>query len=686
MNTLFFDIRDPENSKDAVRQAAELLQKGEVVAMPTETVYGLAANAFDREAVAKIFVAKGRPQDNPLIVHIADVNDLYLLASEVPETALKLAEKFWPGPLTVILPKKERVPDVVSGGLPTVAVRMPSHKGANALIRAAGVPLAAPSANISGFPSPTEMRHVADDMQGRIAAVCDGGNCEFGVESTVISLATEVPTLLRPGSITKEQLESVLGEVLVDNAVLHPLKEGETVSSPGMKYRHYAPKAKITIVRGDANAFRAFMKEEDHKTDFALCFEEDVPFMPKNYVTFGSENDPLSQTNRLFEALRELDERGAERVWAREPSTEGVGLAVCNRLYRAAGFQFVTRRAYVIGVTGATGAGKSTLCRYFKESGYAIVDADEVARSVTAPGSPVLDALSQAFGEEILQANGRLDRKKLAAIAFMSPEKTALLNSITHPEILKTIRKQTHNYLAKDKNVVLDVPLLFECGLDAMCDYTIHVTADREVRKERLRKRDKISDEAIERRMDAQHGDEYFSQRATFEVCNNPDNDLFTQFVTVLNLIYTRGGSVYKKRCSFIGDRKVPKNRMKSFENLIRDIAYNKGCKDFHSAMQGGLDISAFKMVDWIRFTDDDRSIMFYHTLFDKDGEDIEIFERISRLERGDRYMTPHRAIAKRMKGAMMKSDYIVVNTNRKESRELLETLAEKYKVELLYF
>ncbi|MBR6780735.1 MAG: threonylcarbamoyl-AMP synthase, partial [Clostridia bacterium] len=368
MNTLFFDIRDPENSMDAVRQAAELLQKGEVVAMPTETVYGLAANAFDREAVAKIFVAKGRPQDNPLIVHIADVNDLYLLASEVPETALKLAEKFWPGPLTMILPKKERVPDVVSGGLPTVAVRMPSHKGANALIRAAGVPLAAPSANISGFPSPTEMRHVADDMQGRIAAVCDGGNCGFGVESTVISLATEVPTLLRPGSITKEQLESVLGEVLVDNAVLHPLKEGETVSSPGMKYRHYAPKAKITIVRGDANAFHAFMKEEDHKTDFALCFEEDVPFMPKNYVTFGSENDPLSQTNRLFEALRELDERGAERVWAREPSTEGVGLAVCNRLYRAAGFQFVTRRAYVIGVTGATGAGKSTLCRYFKES------------------------------------------------------------------------------------------------------------------------------------------------------------------------------------------------------------------------------------------------------------------------------------------------------------------------------
>lgn len=534
MNTEFFDIRDPEKSTAAIERVGALLRSGEVVAIPTETVYGLAANAYDPAAVAKIFEAKGRPQDNPLIVHIAFVQELFDLAETVPTAALRLAEKFWPGPLTVILPKKACIPDAVSGGLDTVAVRMPSHAGAAAVIRAAGVPLAAPSANISGFPSPTEVRHVTDDMNGRIAAVCDGGSCTFGVESTVVTLATPVPRLLRPGAVTKEQLESVLGEVLVDNAVLHPLTAGQAAASPGMKYRHYAPKALITVVRGDANAFAAVM--EEHPDAFALCFEEDK-HLYKNCVSFGSEQDPFSQTHRLFEALRELDERGATTVFARDPSPEGVGLAVCNRLYRAAGFRFLNRRGTVVGITGTTGAGKSTLTQLFADRGFFPVDADKIAREVTEKGSPVLQELAAAFGADILLPDGTLDRRTLAARAFADAEQTQMLNRITHPAILSRIRSLLREKSAAGIPVVLDVPLLFECGLEVLCDYTVHITADRAVRLARLRERDGLPDEAIEKRMSAQHTEEYFTARSTFVIVNNNQTDLHAQFEEVLNKI-----------------------------------------------------------------------------------------------------------------------------------------------------
>ncbi len=534
MNTEFLDIRNPRTAADAVNRAGELLRSGEVVAIPTETVYGLAANAFDEQAVAKIFEAKGRPQDNPLIVHIAYVQELFDLAAHVPTAALKLAEAFWPGPLTVILPKKDCVPDAVSGGLPTVAVRMPSHPSANAVIRAAGVPLAAPSANISGFPSPTDVRHVADDMEGRIAAVCDGGCCEFGVESTVITLATPVPRLLRPGSVTKEQLESVLGEVLVDNAVLHPLASGQTAASPGMKYRHYAPKAEITVVRGNAQAFYAFMQQ--HTDAFALCFEEDAHFY-KNCVTFGSENDPFSQTHRLFDALRELDEKGAVTVFARDPSPEGVGLAVCNRLYRAAGFRFVNERGLAVGITGTTGAGKSTLTKLFEQQGFFPIDADAIAREVTQKGEPALQELCRVFGDDILHPDGTLNRRLLADRAFASPEQTKKLNAVTHPAILKKIRLLAKEKTEAGEHVVMDVPLLFECGLDAICDYTVHITADRAQRMARLRLRDGLSDAAIEKRMQAQHNEDYFTQRSSFVIINNDNSDLSAQFEQVLKTI-----------------------------------------------------------------------------------------------------------------------------------------------------
>lgn len=327
------------NTEEDIARAGEILRRGGLVAIPTETVYGLAANALDGSAVARIFKAKGRPQDNPLIVHISDLSQWSALVREVPDRAMALAKAYWPGPLTIILPKSGVIPDEVSAGLDTVAVRFPSMRTARKIIDAAGVPLAAPSANLSGSPSPTCARHTMDDMWGRIDAVLDGGDCNFGVESTVVTLATEVPRLLRPGAVTPEELREVLGEIEIDEAVMGKLKEGVKAASPGMKYKHYSPKAEITIVKSTLEAFCQFTEQMRDKSNvFALCFDGEQEHIPLPCVTYGRESDALTQSHRLFTALRELDERGAGVVYARCPSTEGVGMAVYNRLLRAAGF------------------------------------------------------------------------------------------------------------------------------------------------------------------------------------------------------------------------------------------------------------------------------------------------------------------------------------------------------------
>ena len=336
-----------QNTKKDILRAGEILHSGGLVAIPTETVYGLAANALDGAAVAKIFTAKGRPQDNPLIVHISHIEQWSRLVESIPENAKALAQAFWPGPLTIILPKSGIIPDEVSAGLDTVAVRFPSMRTTRRIIDAAGVPLAAPSANLSGSPSPTCARHTMDDMRGRIDAVLDGGECNFGVESTVVTLATPVPRLLRPGAVTPEELREVLGELEIDDAVLGQLKEGVQAASPGMKYKHYSPKAEVTIVKGSLDGFVRHVTRETSENDggknaFALCFDGEECVIPLHCVTYGKQDDSLTQSRRLFTALRELDEQGAERVYARCPSTEGVGMAVYNRLLRAAGFSVVT--------------------------------------------------------------------------------------------------------------------------------------------------------------------------------------------------------------------------------------------------------------------------------------------------------------------------------------------------------
>ncbi len=325
-----------------IEQAGALLAAGELVAIPTETVYGLAANALDAAAVAAIFQAKGRPQDNPLIVHIEKKDTVYTLCRDVSPDAEKLMDAFWPGPLTIILPKSDAVPSIVSAGLETVAVRMPKSETARAIIRAAGVPLAAPSANLSGSPSPTTAARVAADMDGRIAAIVDGGDCEVGVESTVVSLCGETPKLLRPGGITPEELYAVLGKLEIADAVTRPLEKGEVVASPGMKYKHYAPLAHVTIVKGDADAFAAFVNAHADDGVAALAFEGETDTLTVPFVTYGARHDDDAQARELFEALRRADDMGITTLYAACPRTDGVGLAVYNRLLRAAGFRVVT--------------------------------------------------------------------------------------------------------------------------------------------------------------------------------------------------------------------------------------------------------------------------------------------------------------------------------------------------------
>ncbi|MEG1965669.1 MAG: L-threonylcarbamoyladenylate synthase, partial [Oscillospiraceae bacterium] len=258
INTRLYTLDEAKN-ENTINEIAKILQEGGLAVIPTETVYGLAADGLNSQAVEKIFKAKGRPQDNPLIMHISNFEMIYEIASVVPETAIKLASKFWPGPFTMILPKKDIVPQVTSGGLNSVAIRMPSHPIARKIIEAARTPLAAPSANISGKPSPTSFSHCVEDMIGKVDAIIDGGDCDFGVESTVVSLLGDVPVLLRPGAITPEQIRDVIGKLDIAQAVTDKLENDEKVLSPGMKYKHYSPNAKVFIVKGSFEKFKNFI-------------------------------------------------------------------------------------------------------------------------------------------------------------------------------------------------------------------------------------------------------------------------------------------------------------------------------------------------------------------------------------------------------------------------------------------
>ncbi len=320
------------------REAASLIRSGKLVAFPTETVYGLGCNAFDGQAALKVFEAKGRPADNPLIVHVAFPAD----ASEVfAATPLfwKIAEAFMPGPLTVILPKKDVIPNEVTAGNATVAVRCPSHPIAHHLIMVAGVPIAAPSANRSGSPSPTTAGHVLTDMDGRIPLILDGGPCDIGLESTVIQLEGDSCVILRPGAVTKEMLETVCAEVKVSRAVVSPSSVKGNVPSPGMKYKHYSPSAEVLLVNAGRFKFVSFVNSAASPGDAVFSYSEDVGRFRKDLIVldYGSVSDIETQSRNLYALLRETDEKGAPRVFVRRPKQSGKQLALFNRLIRAAG-------------------------------------------------------------------------------------------------------------------------------------------------------------------------------------------------------------------------------------------------------------------------------------------------------------------------------------------------------------
>ena len=325
--------------------AARALREGQLVGMPTETVYGLGADALNVEAVHAIFAAKGRPADNPLIVHVPSIEAAEPLC-HIDERSRRVMEHFCPGPLTLLLPKKPVIPQVVNAGLPSVAIRIPSHPVARRLLELSGVPVAAPSANTSGKPSPTTAQHVFDDLQGKLHSIIDGGSCQVGLESTVVDMTREVPTVLRPGGITPDMLLSVLDEVAVADSVLRPLQKGEKALSPGMLYKHYAPKGTLTLVKGEARKVQQLIRrlyaeaETDGRTVQILAFEEHLPaYEGRNVKCIGSLREPETIARQLFAVLRQADAEGIDILYSEVLPPEGVGLAVMNRLSRAAGFR-----------------------------------------------------------------------------------------------------------------------------------------------------------------------------------------------------------------------------------------------------------------------------------------------------------------------------------------------------------
>lgn len=350
MDTLFCEVdgENPSLNSDVIAKAADIIKNGGLVAFPTETVYGLGGNALDREAAKKIYAAKGRPSDNPLIAHISDISELAPLVKSVSSKAKILMDAFWPGPLTLVFEKSDIVPYETTGGLDTVAVRYPENKVAKAFIAACGVPIAAPSANTSGKPSPTRASHVAYDMDGRIDMIIDGGSCEFGLESTIVDTTGDIPCLLRPGAVTLGMLKEAVGEVSVDKAVVSMLKAGEQPKAPGMKYTHYSPKADITIVKGELPKVEAYIIEkadkgrtDGHKVGIIATVQSEKSYAGHDVLVIGDRSKPETIAANLFKMLRKCDFLGFDKVYVEYFDDDELGMAIMNRLKKAAGYDIV---------------------------------------------------------------------------------------------------------------------------------------------------------------------------------------------------------------------------------------------------------------------------------------------------------------------------------------------------------
>ena len=504
-------------SKFDIQKAGDLLRAGQVVGIPTETVYGLAANALDADAVLRIFEAKGRPQDNPLIIHISALEQLEDLAEEISPAVYQMAEHFWPGPLTMVVKKKDIVPDRTSAGLDTVGIRMPSHPVARAIIDAAGVPLAAPSANTSGKPSPTTARDVLDDMNGKIPAIVDGGACTVGVESTVVDMTGEFPQILRPGAITEEMIREAMGAVSTDRATLEGLSDDAKVRSPGMKYRHYAPKAPVILLEGaPEDTYLALLEQMQQPWTGVICFEEYLPAIKESksrlVYSLGYSWDHAEHARRLFALLRKFDRTRAKRIVVQCPRTMGANAGTVNRLRKAAGFQCIDckKGRRIIGVTGRSGCGKSLLSARLEQLGAQVLDADKIYAELLQTENPMTGMLNHRFPG--VWKDGVLDRKKLADIVFSDEQARLDLNFITHSQVKAEMHYRTVH--SDSKLIVLDVPLLFESGIDRLCDVTLAVLADREGSLLRIMKRDGIDRPRAEARLNSQPDDAFYRARA----------------------------------------------------------------------------------------------------------------------------------------------------------------------------
>ena len=511
----------PENGEDEIKEAARILRRGGLLGIPTETVYGLGANALDEEAVGHIFEAKGRPQDNPLILHVPDAGWLERYCREVPEVAYLLAEKFWPGPLTMILPGKDIVPRRTTGGLSTVGVRCPDHAVTRAIIREAGVPVAAPSGNTSGRPSPTSASDMLEDMDGKIDGIVDGGACRVGVESTIIDLTVSPPQLLRPGGLPLEELRQVLGEVTVDKAVTQQVTEGLRPRAPGMKYRHYAPHAPVTVVTGAPHRSAAYIQAVLREGEGVICFEEfRERFAGRVRQSLGSAGDTAQQAHRVFDALRRFDSTEVTHIYAQCPDDSGLGLAVGNRLKKAAGFHIVDADrlpGITIGITGGTGSGKTSALRALCALGGRIIDCDAVYHRELAANARLRRDITRAFGDVF--DGEKLNRQKLGGIVFSDPEALHRLNGIVNIHLLPVIRREAEGHLI----VGLDAINLLQSGLAALCRETVAVLAPTEQRVRRIMERDGISEDYARLRIGAQQPEEYYRQHCSRILENRAD-------------------------------------------------------------------------------------------------------------------------------------------------------------------
>ena len=515
MNTIVFH---PESDPNAVRDAAAILRRGGLLGIPTETVYGLGADALNEDAVSRIFLAKGRPQDNPLIIHVPDASWLESYCRDVPPTAYQLAERFWPGPLTMILPRRDIVPLQTTGGLETVGVRCPNHPVTLAIIEAAGVPIAAPSGNTSGRPSPTTAAHMIEDMDGRIDGIVDGGPCTVGVESTIIDLTVTPPRLLRPGGLPLESLRQVLGEVAVDKAVTGLLAAGERPRAPGMKYRHYAPHAPVTVVTGEPERSARRIQGLLSDTAGVICFDEYAPLFPGHIIhKLGPAADKSAQARHVFDALRTFDGTDVTEIFAQCPDDGGLGLAVANRLKKAAGFHLIDAdRPLIVGLTGGTGAGKTSALAALEDLGGTVLDCDAVYHQMLRTDPALREAITAAFGP-VFCPDGSLDRQKLGTLVFSDHAALDRLNAIVYeylpPELLR--RAQGHTLVG------LDAISLMESGLGRLCACTVAVLAPAEDRVRRIMARDGISEDYARLRISAQPSDDFYRERCSHILENN---------------------------------------------------------------------------------------------------------------------------------------------------------------------